>query len=44
MLTYTVSYFENGALNKKCQEMYMLIMYPWRKKINSKKGRPDICG
>jgi putative transposase len=37
-------YFENGALSRKYQEKYMLILHPSRKRRLSKKGRPDICG
>ena len=34
---YTVS-FENGDLNRRYQERYMLILHLWRKKRLSKKG------
>jgi len=33
---YPVS-FENGALNRRFQEKYMLILHLWRKKRLSKK-------
>ena len=38
-------YFANGALNKRYQEKYMLILqHLKRKKMISKKGYPDTCG
>ncbi len=41
-LIYTV-FFENGDLNRRCQEKYMLIQPLKRKKMILKKGRPNIC-
>ena len=40
---YPIS-FENGALSRRFQEKYMLILHLWRKKRLSKKDRTDICG
>jgi hypothetical protein len=43
MSTYTAS-FENGDSNRRYQEKYTLIQQPERKKMISKKGRPDTYG
>ena len=42
--THIYRYFENGALNRRCQERYMLILRLWKRKIISKKYRTDTCG
>ncbi|HEY6537094.1 MAG TPA: helix-turn-helix domain-containing protein [Candidatus Nitrosocosmicus sp.] len=43
ILISTVS-FENGDLNKRCQEKYMLILHLWKKRMLSKKDRTNTCG
>jgi hypothetical protein len=37
-------YFANGDSNKRCQERYMLIPHPKKRKRISKKDRTNTCG
>ncbi|HXT83945.1 MAG TPA: hypothetical protein VN704_06385, partial [Verrucomicrobiae bacterium] len=42
--THIYLFFENGDLNRKYQERYMLILHLKRKKRHSKKDRTNTCG